>query len=86
MAGQVEFTIATGVPIYFCDPHPPWQRGSNEKVNGLLRQYLPKSTDLSRYSDKDLEEIQRSLFGRPRKRLGYMMPVEKLTELVAVNT
>jgi len=86
MARHVEFSIATGVPIYFCDPHSPWQRGSNENTNGLLRQYLPKSTDLSKYSAKDLEEIQRSLNGRPRKTLGYMMPVEKLTELVALST
>lgn len=86
MARHVEFSVATGVPIYFCDPHSPWQGGSNENTNGLLRQYLPKSTDLSKYSAKDLEEIQRSLNGRPRKTLGYMMPVEKLTELVALST
>ena len=86
MAKQVEFTVATGVPIYFYDPHSPWQRGSNENTNGLLREYLPKSTDLSKYFADDLLQIQRSLNGRPRKRLGYMMPVEKLTELFALST
>ena len=86
MARHVEFTVATGVPVYFCDPHAPWQRGSNENTNGLLRQYMPKGTDLSKFSAKDLKEIQRSLNGRPRKTLEYMMPVEKLAELVALST
>ena len=85
MVNHRAITIATGVPIYFCDPHSPWQRGSNENTNGLLRQYLPKKTDLSKYSAEDLIEIQRSLNGRPRATLGYMMPVEKLAELVALT-
>lgn len=84
MSHHVDFTIATDIPIYFCDPHSPWQRGSNENTNGLLRQYLPKGTDLSKYTKEDLTRIQRSPNGRPRKTLGYLKPKEKLAEIVAL--
>jgi transposase, IS30 family len=60
MSNHARFTIDTGIPIYFCDPHAPWQRGSKENTNGLLRQYLPKGTDLSNHSTAELREIQRS--------------------------
>jgi IS30 family transposase len=86
MTNHRSITVATSVPIYFCDPHSPWQRGSNENTNGLLRQYMPKGTDLSKHSREDLMRIQSSLNGRPRETLGYRMPVEKLAELVALTS
>jgi IS30 family transposase len=85
MAKHLDFTTATDIPIYFCDPHSPWQRGSNENTNGLLRQYMPKGTDLSQHSAEDLERFQRSLNNRPRKTLGYLKPSEKLAEFLALT-
>ena len=82
MARHAEITQKTGVAIYFCDPHSPWQRGSNENINGLIRQYLPKGTDLSVYSQEQLDAIAYELNIRPRKRFGFKCPIEVMTELM----
>jgi len=80
MHQHARFSVDTGVPVYFCDPHAPWQRGSNENTNGLLRQYFPKSTDLSRHDQAALDAAADGLNGRPRETLGWKTPSEKLTE------
>lgn len=80
MAQHAQLRVETGLPIYFCDPHSPWQRGSNENTNGLLRQYFPKGTDLSRHSQEELEAIAAALNERPRKTLGWKTPAEALRD------
>ena len=85
MARHKQFTVATGVPVYFCDPHSPWQRGSNENTNGLLRQYFPKSTDLRPYSPQDLEHVSQELNARPRKTLNWDTPAERLRDLLTTT-
>jgi transposase, IS30 family len=86
MAEHARFSVDTGVDVFFCDPHSPWQRGSNENTNGLLRQYFPKGTDLSVHNPEALDAAAASLNGRPRKTLGFMTPSEKLDELFVAMT
>ena len=82
LAAHRRLSNETGIDVYFCDPHSPWQRGSNENTNGLLRQYLPKGSDLAARSQVELDQIAAELNGRPRRTLGWMTPAEKMEELL----
>ena len=83
MAYHRQLTEVTGIAVYFCDPHSPWQRGSNENTNGLVRQYLPKGTDLSGYTQEQLDAIADEINGRPRKGLGVRSPLSVYAECLA---
>jgi IS30 family transposase len=82
LSAHQKFQVATGVEVYFCDPRSPWQRGSNENTNGLLRQYLPKGSNLAAHTQAELDQIAARLNGRPRQTLGWMTPTEKMQQLL----
>ena len=86
LAHHKRFIIATDVNVYFCDPQSPWQRGSNENTNGLLRQYFPRGTDLARHGAEDLVAVAAALNGRPRKTLSWRTPAEALNEFLSTTT
>jgi IS30 family transposase len=80
LSAHAAFKVETGIPVFFADPHSPWQRGTNENTNGLLRQYFPKGTDLSRWSNEEIQAVATALNSRPRKTLGWKTPAEALEE------
>ena len=80
LSAHVAFRVETGIPVFFADPQSPWQRGTNENTNGLLRQYFPKGTDLARWSNEDIQAVAAALNGRPRKTLGWKTPAEAFDE------
>ena len=82
MTNHAQISLAADLEIYFCEPHSPWQRGTNENTNGLLRQYFPKGTDLSAHSPQRLREVADQLNGRPRKALGWKTPAEAMAEFL----
>lgn len=83
MANHAQLRITPGLEIYFCDPRSPWQRGTNENTNGLLRQYFPKGTDIGRYAARELDAVVATLNNRPRKTLEWKTPAEALNELLS---
>ena len=83
MAQHAQLRVETGLAIYFCDPHSPWQRATNENTNGLLRQYFPKGTDLSVHDPEYLDAVAAELNGRPRKTLGFITPAEAMQRLLS---
>ena len=83
MAQHAQLRLETGLTIYFCDPRSPWQRGTNENTNGLLRQYFPKGTDMSRHGERELDAVATALNGRPRKTLGWKTPAQAFNALLS---
>ena len=86
MAAHARFSVETGVPVYFCDPRSPWQRGSNENTNGLLRQYFPKRTEIAHFTQADLDDVAAELNGRPRQTLGWKITITSTRRSVAMTT